>query len=176
LSDAERTARVSVVPVAVEADRPGESSDAGRTERVGYLIAFTAAAAYGTNAVLTRRGLAHYGHPFRAIVIALIVGVVVLAPLAFRAWRAQGAGWRPERRALLFILASGLCAIMGYSANVIALSLLPVVVVAPISSTYPLITVFLVRVFLRQHEEVSHRMILGAVCVVAGVIMVTVFR
>ncbi|MHB8648451.1 MAG: EamA family transporter [Thermomicrobiales bacterium] len=149
---------------------------APRTERIGYLIAFGAAAAYGTNAVLTRRGLAHYGSPLRAIVIALTAGVLALAPFAVRAYRAEGKGWRPERRALLFILFSGLSAILGYCANVLALSLLPVVVVAPISATYPLVTVFLVRLFLRGHEEVSLRMLLGALCVVTGVILVTVFR
>ncbi|MDQ6906267.1 MAG: DMT family transporter [Chloroflexota bacterium] len=151
-------------------------SVARSSERIGYLIAFAAAVAYGTNAVLTRRGLAHYGSPLRAIVIALTTGVLVLAPLAVRAYRAQGDGWRPERRALLFIIFSGLAAILGYCSNVLALSVLPVVVVAPISSTYPLVTVFLVRIFLRGHEEVNLRTALGAVCVVAGVILVTVFR
>jgi drug/metabolite transporter, DME family len=145
-------------------------------ERIGYLIACAAAIAYGTNAVLTRRGLAQYGSPFRAIVIALTTGVLVLAPLAVRAYRAQGEGWRMERRALLFIIFSGLSAILGYCSNVLALSVLPVVVVAPISSTYPLVTVFLVRLFLRGHEDVSPRMVLGALCVVTGVILVTVFR
>lgn len=147
-----------------------------QSERIGYLIAAGAAAAYGINAVLTRRGLAQYGSPLRAIVIALTSGVLVLAPFAVRAYRAQGDGWKPERRALLFILFSGLSAILGYCSNVLALSLLPVVVVAPISSTYPLVTVFLVRLFLRGHEEVNLRMALGAVAVVTGVILVTVFR
>ena len=146
------------------------------SERIGYLIAFGAAIAYGTNAVLTRRGLAQYGSPMRAIVIALTTGVLVLAPFAVRAYRAEGDGWRPQRRALLFILFSGLSAILGYCSNVLALSILPVVVVAPISSTYPLVTVFLVRLFLRGHEDVSLRMLLGALCVVTGVILVTVFR
>lgn len=145
-------------------------------ERIGYLIAFGAAVAYGTNAVLTRRGLAHYGSPLRAVVIALATGVLVLAPFAVRAYRAEGDGWQPERRALLFIIFSGLSAILGYCSNVLALSVLPVVVVAPISSTYPLVTVFLVRLFLRGHEEVNPRMALGALSVVTGVILVTVFR
>ena len=148
----------------------------GRTERIGYLLAFGAAAAYGTNAVLNRGGLARYGAPLSAIIIALFVGVISLAPLAFHDYRAQGAGWRPERRAILFILASGLCAITGYSANVLALSLLPVVVVAPISSTYPLVTVLLVRLFLQGQERVNHRTLLGAVLVVAGVVLVTLAR
>jgi drug/metabolite transporter (DMT)-like permease len=146
------------------------------SERIGYLIAFGAATAYGINAVLTRQGLAHYGSPLRAVVIALTTGVLILAPFAVRAYRAEGAGWRPERRALLFILFSGLSAILGYCSNVLALSVLPVVVVAPISSTYPLVTVFLVRLFLRGHEEVNARMALGALSVVTGVILVTVFR
>ncbi len=147
-----------------------------QSERIGYLIAFGAATAYGVNAVLTRRGLAHYGSPLRAVVIALTTGVLVLAPFAVRSYRAEGDGWRPERRALLFILFSGLSAILGYCSNVLALSVLPVVVVAPISSTYPLVTVFLVRLFLRGHEDVNPRMALGALCVVTGVILVTVFR
>ena len=147
-----------------------------RPERAGYVIAVIAACAYGTNAVLTRRGLGKYGSPMNAIVIALVVGVCVLAPLAVRAWRREGEGWRPERRATLFIIFSGLSAILGYCANVLALSVLPVVVVAPISATYPLVTVFLVRLFLRGHEEVNWRIALGAVLVVAGVILVTVGR
>lgn len=147
-----------------------------RPDRVGYLIAFGAAAAYGINAVLTRRGLNEYGSPFRAIVIALTTGVLALLPLAIRAVRGQGEGWRPERSALIFIIASGLCAILGYCSNVVALSLLPVVVVAPISATYPLVTVVLVRLFLRGHEEINPRIVLGALCVVTGVILVTVFR
>ncbi len=147
-----------------------------RPERIGYLIAAGAAIAYGINAVLTRHGLEQYGSPMRAIVIALTTGVLVLAPLAVRAYRAQGAEWRPGRRAYLFIVFSGLCAILGYCSNVLALSLLPVVIVAPISATYPLVTVFLVRLFLRGHEEVSPRTAFGAVCVVTGVILITVAR
>ncbi len=76
---------------------------------------------------------------------------------------------------MLFIIFSGLAAILGYCSNVLTLSVLPVVV-APISSTYPLVTVFLVHLFLRGHEEVNPRVALGALCVVAGVILVTVFR
>ncbi len=147
-----------------------------RPDRAGYLFAFGAAAAYGTNAVLNRAGLERYGTPLAAVVISLVAGVLALAPLAWGAYRAQEAGWRPGRRAVGFILASGLSAIVGYSANILALSLLPVVVVAPISSAYPLVTVFLVRLFLRTEERVNRRTVLGAVLVVAGVALVTLSR
>lgn len=142
----------------------------------GYALAFGAAAAYGTAAVLIRRGLLRYGSPLTAIVVALVVGVLALAPLALAAWRGQGAGWRPERRALLFVLASGLSAMIGFGANTYALSRLPVVVVSPISSAFPLVTVLLARVFLRGSERVNGRTIAGAALIVAGVILVTLSR
>lgn len=137
-----------------------------RPDRAGYLFAFGAATAYGANAVLNRAGLERYGAPLAAVVVALVAGVLALAPLA----------WRPERRAVGFILASGLCAIVGYSASILALSLLPVVVAAPISGAYPLVTVLLARLFLRTEERVNRRTVLGAVLVVAGVALVTLGR
>lgn len=147
-----------------------------RPDRGGYLFALGAALAYGTNAPLNRAGLTRFGSPLTAIVIAIVVGLLALAPLAYRAYRAQGAGWRPERRAFGFILASGLSAMGGYSANILALTLLPVVVAAPISSTFPLVTVILARLFLQTEERINRRTVLGAVFVVAGVALVTLAR
>jgi len=143
---------------------------------LGYLFAFGAAAAYGTSGVLIKHGLGLYRSPFTAITIATATGLLVLSPLALASWRSQGQGWRPERRALLFILASGLCAITGFSSNTLALSQLPVTVVAPISSASPLVTVTLVLIFLRRHEVVSWRTILGAALIVTGIIIVALNR
>ena len=143
---------------------------------LGYLFALGAAAAYGTSGVLIKSGLTAYGSPFTAITIATATGLLVLSPLAFGSWRSQGLGWRPGRRALLFILASGLCAFTGFSANTLALSVLPVAIVAPISSAYPLVTVLLVLIFLRGSEVITRRTLLGAALIVAGVVLVAVNR
>ena len=143
---------------------------------LGYLFAFGAAAAYGTSGVLIKSGLNAYGSPFTAIVISTATGLLVLSPLAVGSWRSQGKGWRPERRALLFILASGICAFTGFTSNTLALSQLPVTVVAPISSAYPLVTVILVLLFLRRHEVVSWRTILGAALIVAGIVLIALNR
>jgi len=142
----------------------------------GYALALGAAASYGTSAVLIRAGLTRYSSPLYGITIALGVGALALAPLALRAARVQGKGWRPDRAAVLFILASGVSSLFGFGSNVLALSLLPVVVVTPISSIYPLITVLLVRLFLRHHERVTRQTVLGALLVVSGVIFVTLAR
>jgi drug/metabolite transporter (DMT)-like permease len=157
----------------------GPPSPSAEDRRVGYAYALGAALCYGSSAVLIRSGLNRYGGPLAAIAIALAVGAVAVAPLALRAYQGQRereADWRPGRLALLFVVASGLTSLFGFSANTIALSLLPVVVVTPISSAYPLFTVVLVRLFLRGHETVNRRAALGAVCVVAGVVLVTLAR
>lgn len=143
---------------------------------LGHLFAFGAAAGYGTSGVLIKAGLKSYGSPFTAITIATITGLLVMAPLAFRSWRGMGEGWRPERRAILFVLASGLCAITGFSSNTLALSTLPVTVVTPISSAYPLVTLILVLLFLRRSEVVAPRTIAGAALIVAGIVLVALNR
>lgn len=153
-----------------------QGGEAPHHDWLGYLFAFGAAAAYGTSGVLIKAGLTAYGSPFTAITVATATGLVVLSPLAFGSWRGQGKGWRPGRHALLYILASGLCAIIGFSSNTLALSVLPVTVVAPISSAYPLVTVTLVLLFLRRHEVVSWRTALGATLIVLGVILVALNR
>lgn len=144
--------------------------------RVGYLLAFGAAAAYGTSAVLIRAGLARYGAPLTGLTIALLVGVLALAAPAARAYRGREATGRPGGTAVGFACASGLTSLLGFGSNTLALGLLPVVLVAPISSTYPLITVLLVRLFLRGSERITRRTVLGAALIVAGVILVTLAR
>lgn len=143
---------------------------------MGYAFAFGAAASYGTAAVLIREGVSTYGSPLAGVTVALATGLVLLAPLAWRARRQQVPGWRPGRVAILFVLASGFSSLLGFSANVYALSRLPVVVATPITSAYPLITVLLVRLLLRRHETVNRRTAWGALLVAAGVVLVTVGR
>ncbi len=159
---------------------PRPAGDSGG-EIAGFAFAFGAAAAYGTAAVLIRAGLHEYGSPLTAITVALLTGVLALAPLAFRTHRAWAREGSPpsggaNRTAIFFVLASGLSALLGFSSNTLALSLLPVVVVAPISGAYPLITVLLVRLFLHRSERITPQTALGAVLIVAGVILVTIFR
>ncbi len=139
----------------------------------GYAFALGGAISYGTASPLLKIGLREWGSVLTGITIALLTGLLAVAPLAFFAWRGQVPGWRPERRAILFVLASGCTALLGFGSNTFALSQLPVVVVAPISSTYPLLTVVLVRAFLRQTEAITLRIALGAALIVVGVICVT---
>ena len=158
---------------------PAPPAPSAEGRRAGYAYALGAALCYGSSAVLIRSGLNSYGGPLAAIAIALTVGVLAVAPLALHAYRGQREreeGWQPGRLAMLFVVASGLTSLLGFTTNTLALSLLPVVVVTPISSAFPLFTVVLVRLFLRGHETINRQTVLGALCVVAGVILVTLAR
>ena len=68
---------------------------------------------------------------------------------------------------------SGIAASSGVAFNYSALSLAPVVVVAPVSSVSPLISLSLAYVFLKQLERITLRIWIGACLVVGGVILVT---
>jgi drug/metabolite transporter (DMT)-like permease len=139
----------------------------------GYLLAFGAATAYGLGAVLIREGTQRFDVVLPGLVIALLVGMLSLAPLALRSLPAPR---NLPRRAVTFVLLSGLSAAVGIGSNFIALSQLPVSIVTPISSTYPLVTLVLVRVFLHQSERITWRTLFGVVCVVAGVTLVALNR
>lgn len=139
---------------------------------VGALFAFGAATAYGINAVLVKEGIQRFGVTLPGLIIAVTVGLLGMAPLSVRAWPSK----RPPARSIGFMMASGLCAACGIGSYFLALSLLPVSVVAPISSAYPLVTLALARVFLNRSERVTWRIALGAACVVAGIVIITLTR
>jgi transporter family protein len=139
----------------------------------GYLFALGAACAYGVNAVLIREGTQRFGVVLPGLAIGLLVGLLTLAPLGVRA---AGVGEPLPRRALLFLLLSGLTSAIGIGSNFVALSQLPVSVVTPISSTYPLVTLALARLFLDHSERIKPRGLLGVVLVVVGVALVALNR
>lgn len=139
----------------------------------GYLLALGAACAYGVNAIVIREGIQRFGIVLPGLTVAMLVGLLTMAPLSLRGSRPAGG---LPRRAVGFVLLSGLSAAVGIGSNFMALSQLPVSVVAPISSTYPLVTLLLARLFLGESERVTRRSALGAILVVAGVILVTLSR
>ena len=144
-----------------------------RPELSGYLFALGAALTYGITAIIIREGTQRFGVVLPGLSVALLVGLLAMGSLNLRsgAWRQ-----RPPRRAVLFVLASGLTAAVGIGSQFVALSQLPVSVVTPISSTYPLVTLLLARLFLQRSERVTWRTALGAACVVGGVVLVVLGR
>jgi transporter family protein len=139
---------------------------------VGMLLALGAATAYGVNAIVVKEGIQRYGVALPGLVVSIIVGLAAMAPLALRSLPPV----RPPRRAITFMMLSGLCASCGIGSYFLALVQLPVSVVVPISSAYPLVTLLVARLFLNQSERVTWRTALGAACVVAGIVVIALNR
>jgi transporter family protein len=143
-----------------------------REALIGALLALGAATAYGINAILVKEGIQRFGVALPGLTVSVAVGLLGMALVSLRTPPAK----RPPARSIGFMLLAGLCAACGVGSYFLALSLLPVSVVVPISSAYPLVTLALARLFLNQSEHLTWRTALGAACVVAGVIIVALAR
>ena len=103
---------------------------------------------------------------------SLIFGVLLLAPMAGRDTlsdvRAAGSDLRFAASAGL----SGLCAATAVISLYYALQRADVVIVAPIVSTNPLMTLLLAQLFISRLERITREVVYGSVLIVGGVILV----
>jgi uncharacterized membrane protein len=109
------------------------------------------------------------GHAFgpltliRGMEAALIVGVVLVTRSA----------WRPERRLLPAIAGVGVLDMAGNGAFILAVQAGSLAVAAVLSSLYPVTTVILAAVFLRERVTVTHAIgillaVVAIACIAAG--------
>ena len=138
----------------------------------GYGASLLAAIAYGSVAVVGRKIVSDFAPPLVATSFSMIFGTIILFAIFHRQF-ASDIATKPPKRAWLFVAIAGGSATLGVTSWFFALSEAPVVLVAPLAGTYPLIAVVLARVFLRRLERVTWRMFAGAFLVVGGAISIT---
>lgn len=139
---------------------------------IGYAAAFGAALAYGTVAVIGRKIVNDFSSPMIATSFSMVIGTLVVAAM-FHKHAALDLRIAPKR-AWLFVALAGLSATWGVSFWFLALNEAPVVLVAPLSSTYPLVSIVLTHFFLQRLEKVTMRTIWGTLLVVSGVVLVAI--
>ena len=107
----------------------------------------------------------------------ICIGIVALPWLA-SATLLPGQKQKPvwDRRALLPFLMAGTFETLGIVLVIAALSVGQVVVVSPIIATSPLWITLGTWLFLRDIEKLTLRTVLGAACVVAGTIAISLAR
>jgi drug/metabolite transporter (DMT)-like permease len=150
---------------------------------IGYLMALGAGAAYGATNVMAKHTLGIYDSPLMMTAFSMLIGLVVLSPLVGASAVHSGIirPRSPEDRGILQSLlsfkyvalagvASGVAVISWY----LAVQRADVVVISPIVSSSPLVTLFLAHLFLTRLERVTRRLVFGAVLTVAGVGFVVV--
>ena len=120
--------------------------------------------------VLTKAGLALWASPFAATLIGYTVSALVI----FAATRRRGAQPPGDPRATPWFVATGMLNGASLFLMYTALAQGQVALVSPIIATYPLFTLALSLLLLRQ-ERVPARVALGAVLTVAGVAVLLAF-
>ncbi len=132
------------------------------------LLPLIGAAIRGGAQAAVKAGLALWPEPF----VAVLVGYTVSCATIFAANRVfvPRAAAVPDRRGLLWFMAVGLCNGAGMLAMYAALSRAQVSVVSPLVATYPLFTLALSVLFLRE-EKPGARILLGVALTVAGVVV-----
>ena len=154
----------------------GESLLEGwRTDRkyiLGYLLALSAGAAYGSTNIVFKKAAEQLDSPLVITALSLLVGLVLLFPFsaksASESSRVLAANWSSLR----FIVLAGLAAGVGVNALYFALQRADVGIVGPIVASNPLITLLLAHLFISRLEQVTLRLAAGTILAVLGVILV----
>lgn len=139
----------------------------------GYSLSFSAALLWGGAMVLVKEGVTDLAPPLVGSAIAIFAGTFILLPLGLTNTRAK---FHLSRKVLVFFGIAGLMSAVGTVASFSALKEAPVAVVTPIFSITPLFVLILTHLFLQHLERVTFRTVLGALLMVAGVVIITVFE
>lgn len=137
----------------------------------GYSAAIASAFSYGAGALVAQKIVAEYSSPVVGSAFSLLFGVIIAATLFAR--QAFHDGPLVSRKSLLFLIGTGTSSAVGVVFYFLALDYGPVVLVAPVVGAYPLVTIAMSHVFLRNLEKVTWRMVLGATMIVAGITIIT---
>jgi drug/metabolite transporter (DMT)-like permease len=138
---------------------------------LGIACAFGAAISYGASQVLTRHSVSDLAPPLTGSAIALCWGTLGFFFISARGLREPSNDFR--RGALLFVCV-GIFSSLGVVGLFQALERGPVVLVSPVVSVNPLFTLLFAALLLREVERITAQVVLGALLVVAGVVVLTV--
>ena len=137
-----------------------------------YSFALGAVLCYGSSSALAKDLIETYGPP---LVIAsfshLFGGMLVLSLVAKELPRTLN---KTPKFYLSMLFLAGSCAAGAVIALYFGLSKAPAIVVAPIVSVNPLITLALAHIFLKRMERITTRLIIGTCLVVGGVFLVII--
>ena len=139
---------------------------------IGYGAALLSAIGYGAGAIVARHTVVEYASPmtvtaFSLVFGTLLVGLPSLGHVRSDIRRAPSSAW-------LMVGLAGLTAAVGVSFFILAIDAAPVVVAAPVTGAYPLVSMVLAYFFINRLERITWRTVLGGLLVVGGVALVAV--
>ena len=135
-------------------------------------MAFAAAACYGGTNVVAKELTHELTSPLVVSSISLFFGTLLLLPVAGRPAMARLRQPGASLSFAGFAVLSGIVAAMAVNCLYFALQKSEVVVISPIASANPLVTLMLAWLFLSQLENVNRWLFLGMGITVTGVVLV----
>jgi drug/metabolite transporter (DMT)-like permease len=147
------------------------SRDSDRPRHIStwvLLIPLAGAAIRGGAQAAVKGGLTLWPDPFAAVLIGYSVSSVMI--LAGNRALVQRAGAILDRRGIFWFAVVGICNGLGVLAMYAALARGQVSVVSPLAATYPLVTLALSALFLRE-EKFRVRVLLGVAITVVGAVI-----
>ena len=141
---------------------------------LGYLAATAATLGYGAGSVVGKKIVTDGVPPMVATSFSLVFGTLVVAALFHRHAISDAA--HAPRRAWASMVLSGLASAWGVSFYFLGLNESPVVLVGPLTGTYPLVAIILAYLFLQRIEQITWRTVVGAALVVAGAALIAIGR
>jgi drug/metabolite transporter, DME family len=120
---------------------------------------------------LRKQALHIIPNPFVAVAVVTTVSLILL--LGFVLATGRGEQLKMKREGFVYFLCAALVASAAQVANFSALARGELSVIIPLLNTTPLFTVLFSAVFLRAVETINLRIVLGAVLMVAGVVLIT---
>ncbi|MBI2359089.1 MAG: DMT family transporter [Deltaproteobacteria bacterium] len=129
----------------------------------------------GFSQVLRKFGLAAVPHPFLAAAVTASSSFAVSLLTVWLVGRREET-LRLNKDSLVFYVPAGVVVSLGMVSIYYALDLGEVTVVIPISSTGPFFSLILSALFLRDVERVTLKIVLGACLIIAGVLLITLWK
>ena len=140
---------------------------------IGYGLALASAACYGASTISGRVLSNLFGSP-----LIMAAGSMMFATLILSPWFGKQAveGVAHSGRGSIYMFMAGLsaaCAVMSLYFSITREGS-SVLVISPIVSCNPLVTLILARLFLRRSENVTRELVIGTLIAVGGVALVVV--
>ena len=161
-------ATLAIVAGSVVLVRRGGPSDAGQSAGWTSWVAWFAAALRALAQVVAKAGLLLWPNPYAAAVLGYSVSAAAIWIIALFSRRPESRIY--TRRGVLWFVLTGLFNSSAVLALYTALEAGTVNMVSPIAATYPMFTLVLNSVILRE-ERLSARLLIGVALMVGGVVV-----
>ena len=156
--------------IILSAARPAQ----GEWRKLHVIYPLVGAMAFGASAILRKAGLDYGGVPVMAA--AVTAGSAAIFSFALLQFRGGKEALKLSRRSAAWLFTAGLINTAATLSVFYALSHGKVVIVEPLVSSNPVLTLLFTAIFLRDLEAINARVIIGALLTVAGTILVVTVK